>query len=138
MPAMKMLHRSSSGGLTRDFHVDILPQQGERHAHMQQSVDQTAEKTEWVKDTVIIQEVAGERSEEAEEAAERVAADSGDEAAPAVADEDNAVKTTAAVEETTARPDQPLEEKNQQQLPVKLQDAGEPARTPEQTVTSRT
>ncbi|BAD52493.1 putative HGA6 [Oryza sativa Japonica Group] len=62
-----------------------------------------------VKDTVIIQEVAGERSEEAEEAAERVAADSGDEAAPAV------------------------EEKNQQQLPVKLQDAGEPARTPEQT-----
>ncbi|EEE53772.1 hypothetical protein OsJ_00161 [Oryza sativa Japonica Group] len=112
MPAMKMLHRSSSGGLTRDFHVDILPQQGERHAHMQQSVDQTAEKTEWVKDTVIIQEVAGERSEEAEEAAERVAADSGDEAAPAV------------------------EEKNQQQLPVKLQDAGEPARTPEQTVTS--
>jgi hypothetical protein len=36
-----------------------------------------------VKDTVIIQEVAGERSEEAEEAAERVAADSGDEAAPA-------------------------------------------------------
>lgn len=136
MPAMKMLHRSSSGGLTRDFHVDILPQQGERHAHMQQSVDQTAEKTEWVKDTVIIQEVAGERSEEAEEAAERVAADSGDEAAPAVADEDNAVKTTAAVEETTARPDQPLEEKNQQQLPVKLQDAGEPARTPEQTVTS--
>lgn len=32
---------------------------------------------------MIIQEVAGERSEEAEEAAERVAADSGDEAAPA-------------------------------------------------------
>uniref|UniRef100_A0A0D9Y2I9 Glycosyltransferase 61 catalytic domain-containing protein n=1 Tax=Oryza glumipatula TaxID=40148 RepID=A0A0D9Y2I9_9ORYZ len=85
MPAMKMLHRSSSAGLTRDFHVDILPQQGDRdtHAHLQQSVDQTAEKTEWVKDTVIIQEVAGERSEEAEEAAERVAADSGDEAAPA-------------------------------------------------------
>ncbi len=83
------------------------------------------------------------------------------------------MKTTAAVEETTARPDQPcthhtparsqiiaefqiplkfnflkrknrvsssftVEEKNQQQLPVKLQDAGEPARTPEQTVTSRT
>uniref|UniRef100_A0A0E0BW64 Glycosyltransferase 61 catalytic domain-containing protein n=1 Tax=Oryza meridionalis TaxID=40149 RepID=A0A0E0BW64_9ORYZ len=112
IPAMKMLHRSSSGGLTRDFHVDILPQQGESHDHLQQSVDQTAEKTEWVKDTVIIQEVAGERSEEAEEAAERVAADSGDEAAPAV------------------------EEKKQQQLPVKLQDAGEPARTPEQTVTS--
>uniref|UniRef100_A0A0D9Y2I6 Glycosyltransferase 61 catalytic domain-containing protein n=1 Tax=Oryza glumipatula TaxID=40148 RepID=A0A0D9Y2I6_9ORYZ len=139
MPAMKMLHRSSSAGLTRDFHVDILPQQGDRdtHAHLQQSVDQTAEKTEWVKDTVIIQEVAGERSEEAEEAAERVAADSGDEAAPAVvADEDNAVKTTATVA-TTARPDQPLvEEKKKQQLPVKLQDAGEPARTPEQTVTS--
>ncbi|XP_052145092.1 alpha-1,3-arabinosyltransferase XAT2-like isoform X2 [Oryza glaberrima] len=138
MPAMKMLHRSSSAGLTRDFHVDILPQQGDRdtHAHLQQSVDQTAEKTEWVKDTVIIQEVAGERSEEAEEAAERVTADSGDEAAPAVADEDNAVKTTATVA-TTARPDQPLvEEKKKQQLPVKLQDAGEPARTPEQTVTS--
>uniref|UniRef100_A0A0E0JDD6 Glycosyltransferase 61 catalytic domain-containing protein n=1 Tax=Oryza punctata TaxID=4537 RepID=A0A0E0JDD6_ORYPU len=133
MPAIKTLHRSSSAGLVRDFHVDILPQQGDTHAHLQQSVDQTAEKTEWVKDTVIIQEGAGERSEEAE-AAERVAADSGDEAAPAVADEDNAVKTTAAVE-TTARPDQPVEEKKQQ-LPVKPQDDGEPARTPEQTVTT--
>uniref|UniRef100_I1NJS0 Glycosyltransferase 61 catalytic domain-containing protein n=1 Tax=Oryza glaberrima TaxID=4538 RepID=I1NJS0_ORYGL len=121
MPAMKMLHRSSSAGLTRDFHVDILPQQGDRdtHAHLQQSVDQTAEKTEWVKDTVIIQEVAGERSEEAEEAAERVTADSGDEAAPAVSSSFTVV-----------------EEKKKQQLPVKLQDAGEPARTPEQTVTS--
>ncbi|KAF0899030.1 hypothetical protein E2562_012719 [Oryza meyeriana var. granulata] len=139
MPAIKTLHRSSSStGLTRDFHVDILPRQGDTHAHLQQSVDQTAEKTEWVKDTVIMQEStdAGEGSEEAE-AAERVTADSGDEAAPAVADEDNAVQTTAAVEttSTTARPDQPVEEKKQQ-LPMKLQDGGEPARTPEQTVTT--
>uniref|UniRef100_J3KVW7 Glycosyltransferase 61 catalytic domain-containing protein n=1 Tax=Oryza brachyantha TaxID=4533 RepID=J3KVW7_ORYBR len=138
-PAIKTLLRSSSSAAaTRDFHVDILPQQQrDARAHLQHGIDQASERTtEWVKDTVIIQESTdgGERPEE-EEAAERVTADSGDDAASAVADEDNAVQTTAAVEtetttSTSTRPDHPVEEKKQR-LPVKLQDGGEHALTPE-------
>ncbi|KAL5222515.1 hypothetical protein ABZP36_027228 [Zizania latifolia] len=127
MSAIKTLRSSSSGRFIRDVHVDVLPQQ---------SIDQSIDKTEWVKDTVIIQERNdGERAEEEqEEAAERVTADSGDEAAPD-ADEDNAVQTTAAVETTSTLPDPPVEEKQVQPLPMKLQD-DEPARTPELTVTT--
>uniref|UniRef100_A0A0D9UW50 Glycosyltransferase 61 catalytic domain-containing protein n=1 Tax=Leersia perrieri TaxID=77586 RepID=A0A0D9UW50_9ORYZ len=132
-PAIKTVHRSSSssGGVTRDFHVDILPQNGESHPHLKQTIDQSSENTEWVKDTVIIQESSSEFSERSEEAeaAERVTADSGDESAPSVSDEDNAVQTTPTVESTssTTLPDHPVE------------DGGEPARTPaEHTVTTPT
>ncbi|KAL5228658.1 hypothetical protein ABZP36_016923 [Zizania latifolia] len=139
MPAIKTLRSSSSSGrFIRDVHVDVLPQQGDTHAqiaHLRQSIDQSTDKTEWAKDTVMIQESNdGERAEEEDEesAAERVTADSGDEAAPD-ADEDNAVQTTAAVETTSTRPDPPVEEKKS--LPMKLQD-DEAARTPEFTATT--
>lgn len=136
----------SSPGIGRDFVVDILPQQGEEsHGQLQQSVDRSSEKTEWVNDTVIIEERNdGEKAETEEAERDHKAAartgDSGDEAAPGTEEavQDNAVQTTAAVitaqpavETASSQPHRPDEEKKQVGGQIKLQ--GEPAVRQEQT-----
>ncbi|XP_062202988.1 alpha-1,3-arabinosyltransferase XAT3-like [Phragmites australis] len=142
-PAVKTLR--SSAGFGRDFHVDILPAQqgqGESHGHLRQSVEQNNDKavTEWVRDTVIVEErsdVEGEAEPNEAERGSNAAAStssSDEHAAPGVekAAEDDAVRTTAAqpaVETTSTRLDQP-EEKHQVGGQIKLQE--QPARPRQQ------
>nr|AAP49177.1 HGA6 [Hordeum vulgare subsp. vulgare] len=60
---------SSPRGLGRDFLVDIAPKQGDAHGRQPQLSAGEKTETEWVKDTVIIQEssaVAAERAEQEE------------------------------------------------------------------------
>ncbi|CAL4964849.1 unnamed protein product [Urochloa decumbens] len=106
--AVKTLRTASSAGFGGDFHVDIRQQeQGETRGQLRQTVEQSAgdkTATEWVRDTVIVEE----RSEAAEpEDAERdrdanvaAASNSDDQAAPGA--ENKAVHDVAST--TTAQP----------------------------------
>ncbi|OEL37090.1 hypothetical protein BAE44_0001888 [Dichanthelium oligosanthes] len=153
-PAVKTLRASSSAGLSGDFHVDVLPQQqGESRGHLRQSVEQSGggdkTATEWVRDTVIVEERSdAEVSEAAEpEEAERdgnavaAASNSDDQPAPGTDTEevqDNAVRTTAAAtvastaqpaaETTATAPDRPEEKTRAAAGQSKLQEQEQPAR----------
>ncbi|XP_062191764.1 alpha-1,3-arabinosyltransferase XAT3-like [Phragmites australis] len=124
-PAVKTLR--SSAGFGPDFHVDILAQQGQGGSHslLKQSVEQSNDRavTEWVRDTVIVEERSDvEREAEPEEPerdrdsnAAAATSNSDDHAAAGVekAVQDNAVRATAAAitgqpaaETTSTLPDQ--------------------------------
>ncbi|KAL6627549.1 hypothetical protein ACP70R_031275 [Stipagrostis hirtigluma subsp. patula] len=131
-PATAVKTMRSSAGLGRDFHVDILGQ-GDSHGHLKQSVEQSTDKTatEWVRDTVIVEERNDAEREAEPEEPERddvnatAASSSGDQAASGAekAVQDNAVQTTAAgataqpAAETTAALPGRTEEKQQIKLP---------------------
>ncbi|WVZ72002.1 hypothetical protein U9M48_020528 [Paspalum notatum var. saurae] len=109
--AVKTLRTATSAGFGRDLHVDILPQQrqGESAGHLRQGGDRAA--TEWVRDTVIVEErsdgAEASGAEPDQEAAggnvaAAAASDSDDQTAPgggkaAQDDDDGAVRTTATV-----------------------------------------
>ncbi|VAH71143.1 unnamed protein product [Triticum turgidum subsp. durum] len=107
--AVKTVRPSSSSsprGLGRDFLVDVAPKQGDAHGRQPEQSAGEKTETEWVKDTVIIQEssaVAAERAEQ-EEAEQGHSADAGagagEDAMPG--SRDAAVPTRAAA--ITARP----------------------------------
>ncbi|EMS52692.1 hypothetical protein TRIUR3_09976 [Triticum urartu] len=110
--AVKTVKPSSSSlprGLGRDFLVDVAPKQGDAHGRQPEQSAGEKTETEWVKDTVIIQEssaVAAERAEQ-EEAEQGHGADAGagEDATPGATEEvvrDDVVRPTAAV--ITARP----------------------------------
>ncbi|VAH71145.1 unnamed protein product [Triticum turgidum subsp. durum] len=112
--AVKTVRPSSSSsprGLGRDFLVDVAPKQGDAHGRQPEQSAGEKTETEWVKDTVIIQEssaVAAERAEQ-EEAEQGHSADAGagagEDAMPGATEEevrDAAVPTRAAA--ITARP----------------------------------
>ncbi|CAO2204905.1 unnamed protein product [Urochloa humidicola] len=112
--AVKTLRTASSAGFGGDFRVDIRPQE-QRNSAQQSAGDTTA--TEWVRDTVIVEESSGAMAEPEEaEQAERdlgsnaaAASNSDDQAAPGAEAKEvhgDAVATTAAAArpaaETTA------------------------------------
>ncbi|KAM3198383.1 hypothetical protein ACQJBY_073499 [Aegilops geniculata] len=110
--AIKTVKPSSSSsprGLGRDFLVDVAPKQVDAHGRQPELSAGEKTETEWVKDTVIIQEssaVAAERAEQ-EEAEQGHSADAGagEDAMPGATEEvvrDAAVPTRAAA--ITARP----------------------------------
>ncbi|XP_037403813.1 alpha-1,3-arabinosyltransferase XAT3-like [Triticum dicoccoides] len=105
--AVKTVKPSSSSlprGLGRDFLVDVAPKQGDAHGRQPEQSAGEKTETEWVKDTVIIQEssaVAAERAEQ-EEAEQGHGADAGagEDATPGATEEvvrDDVVRPTAAV-----------------------------------------
>lgn len=109
--AIKTVKSSSSSprGLGRDFLVDVAPKQGDAHGQQPQLSAGEKTETEWVKDTVIIQEssaIAAERAEQEEaEPDNSVDAGAGEDATPGATEEvvrNDAVRTTAAA--ITARP----------------------------------
>ncbi|KAL6848294.1 hypothetical protein ACP4OV_022422 [Aristida adscensionis] len=112
-PAAAVKTLRSSAGLGGDFHVDIAAQQGQRDSHgrLKQSVEQSTDKTaatEYVRDTVIVEERHGvEREEEDSDVSAAITgkSSSDDEAAPGgeKAARGNAVQTTAAAA-VTAQP----------------------------------
>ncbi|TVU22197.1 hypothetical protein EJB05_31879 [Eragrostis curvula] len=148
-PATAVKTLRSSAGFGRDFHVDIVPQRGEGQGHLKQSVEQSNDKaaTEWVRDTVIVEERHDvEREAETEEhedhddsnAAAAVTSISDDQPARGVEEkvQGNAVQTAAAaqpaVETPSARPGKPEEERKQVGGgEVKLQVQEQPARQEE-------
>ncbi|KAL5671355.1 hypothetical protein ACJX0J_015661, partial [Zea mays] len=103
--AVKTVRASSSadGALGGDFHVDILPQH-----RQEQSLERTGDKTatEWVRDTVIVEERSGAETSEAEteetepdrhDSATATAAASNTDDQPAVPGAEKAVQDTAAI-----------------------------------------
>ncbi|CAD6232442.1 unnamed protein product [Miscanthus lutarioriparius] len=122
--AVKTLRTSSSSaGLGGDFHVDILPQ-----SHQEQSLQQTGDDktvTEWVRDTVIVEERSNDETSEAEpeetepdrDATATAAASSNSDDHPAAPGAEKAVQDSAgavvtgqpAAETTSAAPDRPEE-----------------------------
>nr|BAK07388.1 predicted protein [Hordeum vulgare subsp. vulgare] len=141
---------SSPRGLGRDFLVDIAPKQGDAHGRQPQLSAGEKTETEWVKDTVIIQEssaVAAERAEQ-EEAEQGHSADAGagEDATPGATEEvvrDHAAAITArpAVDTTptpatTTRHDQdqplPVEEETRKAGGRKIKLQAEPAATEQQ------
>ncbi|CAL4957787.1 unnamed protein product [Urochloa decumbens] len=106
--AVKTLRTAGFGG---DFHVDIRQQeQGESRGQLRQSVEQSAgdkTATEWVRDTVIVEERSDAEGSEAAEP-EDAASNSDDQAAQGAKNkevhDDAAVTTAAAVATTTAQP----------------------------------
>lgn len=141
---------SSPRGLGRDFLVDIAPKQGDAHGRQPQLSAGEKTETEWVKDTVIIQEssaVAAERAEQ-EEAEQGHSADAGagEDATPGATEEvvrDDAAAITArpAVDTTptpatTTRHDQdqplPVEEETRKAGGRKIKLQPEPAATEQQ------
>lgn len=125
--AVKTLRTSSTAGVGGDFHVDIRPQQ-QQGGSLRQSVEQSAgdkTATEWVRDTVIVEERSdAEASEAAAEPEEAAESNPDDQPAPGTRSrgnepgaeekkvrDDATVVTTAAAQpaaETTATaPDRP-------------------------------
>ncbi|XP_066314002.1 alpha-1,3-arabinosyltransferase XAT3-like [Miscanthus floridulus] len=122
--AVKTLRTSSSSaGLGGDFDVDILPQR-----HQEQSLQQTGDDktvTEWVRDTVIVEERSDAETSEAEpeetepdrDATATAAASSNSDDHPAAPGAEKAVQDSAAAvvtgqpaaETTSAAPDRPEE-----------------------------
>lgn len=106
--AVKTVRASSSsssadGALGGDFHVDILPQH-----RQEQSLERTGDKTatEWVRDTVIVEERSGAETSEAEteetepdrhDSATATAAASNSDDQPAAPGAKKAVQDTAAI-----------------------------------------
>ncbi|KAK3163713.1 hypothetical protein QOZ80_1AG0007330 [Eleusine coracana subsp. coracana] len=140
-PATAVKTLRSSGGFGRDFHVDIVQQRGgESRGHLEQSVDHSSSDkaaTEWVRDTVIVEERRSDVEREAElddheSSAAGVTSNSDDQPARGMKEEvqANAVQTTAitgqpAVETT---PGQPAEEAARQVGVKKVQQEQPPAR----------
>ncbi|XP_066308548.1 alpha-1,3-arabinosyltransferase XAT3-like [Miscanthus floridulus] len=120
--AVKTLRTSSSAaGLGGDFHVDILPQR-----HQEQSLQQTGDDktvTEWVRDTVIVEERSDAETSEAEpeeteldrDASGTAAASSNSDDHPAAPGAEKAVQAAAAItgqpaaETTSTAPGRPEE-----------------------------
>ncbi|CAO2174369.1 unnamed protein product [Urochloa humidicola] len=116
--AVKTMRTASSAGFGSggaDFHVDIRPQDQGRKSAEQSAGDKTA--TEWVRDTVIVEERSDAEASEAEfgqaerdrdgNAAAAAGSNSGDQPAPGGENKDDhaAVVTTAvAAATTTAQP----------------------------------
>ncbi|PUZ57760.1 hypothetical protein GQ55_5G455300 [Panicum hallii var. hallii] len=124
-PAAVKTLRTSSSGFGGDFHVDILPQQ--QRQRLRQSVEQSAgdkTATEWVRDTVIVEErsdaEASEAAAEPEEAgrdgdgnAAAAASNPDDQPAPGAEEKevrDDAVVITAAAAAATTTTAQPAAE----------------------------
>jgi len=106
--AIKTVRSSPSPKLGgRDFLVDVAPRhgaQGEDHGRLPQQQQSAGEKTEteWVKDTVIIEERAGGAGAGGSERAEQEEAESGADRQPGVEDDTQAARTTVQEEEAEA------------------------------------
>lgn len=112
----------------RDFLVDVAPQQGENHGRQQQQSAGDKTETEWVKDTVIIEERTGGAGAGGSERAEQEEAESELNAAAGTGtDRQPGVQAEAAPGTTTTTDDEEEEAVHHDDVPEQTTATAQPA-----------